>query len=58
MAQFRRVDLSLSERAKNLMRQTLQLPWFIRNVVIKVLITVKLAPLTRLLGHQGTDWPY
>jgi hypothetical protein len=31
----------------------------VRNVVIKVLIVAKLAPLTRLLGHRNIDeWPY
>jgi hypothetical protein len=40
-------------------RQVLQLPWFLRNVVIKVLIVVRLRPLTRLLGHPSSDeWPY
>lgn len=58
MAEFRHVDLGTAESVKNLMRQLAQLPWFVRNVVIKVLITVKLAPLARLLGHHGTDWPY
>jgi len=58
MAEFRRVDLTGAARMGNAFRQLAQLPWFARNVVIKVLITVKLAPLTRLLGHRGSDWPY
>jgi len=38
--------------------QLLQLPWFLRNVVVKVLLVAHLRPLTRLLGHTSGDWPY
>jgi hypothetical protein len=38
--------------------QLKQLPWFARNVVIKVLITVKLGRLTRIFGHDPSEWPY
>jgi len=58
MAEYQRIDSGPAARALNLLRQMAQLPWFVRNVVIKVLLTVKLAPLTRLLGHRGSDWPY
>jgi len=58
MAEYRRADLSGTARFGNAARQMAQLPWFVRNVIIKVLITIKLAPLTRLLGHHGSDWPY
>jgi hypothetical protein len=51
--------MTFGERLRNALRQELQLLWFVRNVVIKVLIVAKLAPLTRLLGHRNTDeWPY
>ncbi len=59
MAEYRRVNMTFGERLRNALRQELQLLWFVRNVVIKVLIVAKLAPLTRLLGHRNTDeWPY
>ncbi len=58
MAEFRREQLSGSDRLRNLGRQMLELPWFLRNVVIKVLLTAKLYPLTRVLGHDSRDWPY
>lgn len=58
MAEYRRERLGGGERIANLARQTLQLPWFVRNVVIKVLLTAKLYPLTRILGHTTRDWPY
>ena len=59
MAEYQRVNLSPGERAANAVRQLAQLPWFVRNVVIKVLIVAKLGPVTRLLGHRNPDeWPY
>jgi predicted O-methyltransferase YrrM len=58
MAEYRREDLGPRERAANALRQAGELPWFLRNVVIKVLIVAKLVPLTRLLGHRGGHWPY
>lgn len=57
MAQFQRVDLTPADRAANCFRQLLELPYFARNLAIKVLIKAKLAALTRLLGGNG-EWPY
>lgn len=57
MAEYERVDLTPADRAANAFRQLLELPYFGRNLLIKVLILAKLAPLTRLLGGDGT-WPY
>jgi predicted O-methyltransferase YrrM len=45
-------------RVDNALRQLRELPWFIRNVVIKALIVAHLAPVARLLGHRSRDWPY
>jgi hypothetical protein len=59
MTQYRRVDgLSGGARLRNALRQIAELPWFARNVLIKVLITVRLGRLTRYLGHPSGDWPY
>ena len=33
-------------------------PWFVRNVLIKVLIVAKLGRFTRLLGHAEPTWPF
>jgi hypothetical protein len=57
MTQFDRVDLTPADRAANCFRQLLELPYFARNLAIKVLIKAHLAPLTRLLGGNG-QWPY
>jgi precorrin-6B methylase 2 len=35
-----------------------QLPWFTRNVVVKLLLRLRLFPLVRLLGHRGRVDPY
>jgi len=58
MAEYRRGALSGQERFSSAARQLAQLPWFARNVLIKVLITAKLGRFTRFLGHDTADWPY
>jgi predicted O-methyltransferase YrrM len=58
MAEFRREPLGIGARAADLLRQLAQLPWFARNVAVKVLLTLRLYPLTRMLGHRTRDWPY
>ena len=58
MAEYRRERLGPGERVANAGRQLVELPWFLRNVVIKVLIVAKLGRLTRLLGHREPTWPY
>ena len=57
MAQYRRVDLDGRGRLGNLGRHLVELPWFVRNLVIKAMIVVGLGRATRLLGGDG-DWPY
>ncbi len=47
-----------ASRLRNCFSQMAQLPWFARNVVIKVLIVAKLGGLTRYLGHDPSTWPY
>ena len=58
MAEYRREPLRGGKRLRNALRQSLELPWFVRNVVIKVLLVLRLRPLTRLLGHRDATWPY
>lgn len=57
MTEYRRTHLSPKARVKNAARQAASLPWFVRNVALKVCITLKLRPLYRLLRSDGT-WPY
>ena len=35
-----------------------EMPWFARNLVVKVLLRLRLHPLARLLGHRDTADPY
>ena len=59
MTEYRHEPVTGKQRAANAGRQVAQLPWFARNVAIKVLITAKLGKLTRLLGHPDPSvWPY
>jgi hypothetical protein len=58
MSHYRRETLSPGERVRNAARQAACLPWFVRNVIIKVLITIKLGRLTRVFGHDPAVWPY
>lgn len=58
LAEYRAEPVQGQGRVANVARQLAQLPWFARNVLIKTLTVVKLKPLTRLLGHDGSPWPY
>ncbi|MGI8666633.1 MAG: class I SAM-dependent methyltransferase [Jatrophihabitans sp.] len=40
------------------LRMLAELPWWLRNVGIKVLLRLKLFPLARLAGHHDTADPY
>jgi predicted O-methyltransferase YrrM len=56
LADYRREDLRAPAHLGNVLLQLAQLPWFVRNVVVKVLLTVRLRRAARLLGADG--WPY
>jgi predicted O-methyltransferase YrrM len=58
LAEYVREPVSGTARLANVGRQLAQLPWFARNLAIKVLIVAKLPKATRLLGHSGENWPY
>lgn len=58
MTHYRREPVQGSARVRNTLAQLAQLPWFVRNVVIKVLIVARLGALTRHLGHDPRTWPY
>jgi hypothetical protein len=60
LAEYRRVaaPLRAAERARNAARQLAELPWFARNVLVKVALVLRLRPVARLLGHRSGDWPY
>jgi predicted O-methyltransferase YrrM len=45
-------------RVPNAVRQGLQLPWFARNVAVKIAIVSGLRPVARLLGHTDETFPH
>lgn len=45
-------------RPRNVLRQLAQLPWFAKNVALKVLLTLGLGKLLRRLGLPEPAWPY
>jgi len=58
LAEYRRERLGVGGRARSALRQLGQLPWFARNVLLKVAIVARLRPLQRLLGSGDGAWPY
>ena len=57
LARYRRVHLDARARGRNALVQLGGLPYFARNLVVKILIVAKLRPLAALLGCRE-DWPY
>lgn len=58
LAIYRRSSLSAIELASNALAQLVELPYFVRNGLVKVLLLARLRPLAQLLGHRQGDWPY
>jgi SAM-dependent methyltransferase len=58
MVEYRRRNLAPRERLRSIGRQLALLPWFARNVLIKLAILARAWPLVRVLGHDGRNWPY
>ncbi len=55
-----RADLGrgLRTRVANGARQLAQLPWFVKNVLLKVMLSLRWGRLMRRLGRPVPDWPY
>jgi hypothetical protein len=53
-----RADLSAGARLGNAARQLAQLPWFLRNVGLKVLLSLGWGKVARRLGFDEPEWPY
>ncbi len=54
LALFENASPTPADRARLLA----QLPWFTRNLIVKVMLRVRLGRLTCLLGHSGEADPY
>lgn len=58
LAEYERRPVSGLERVTSAGRQAAQLPWFARNVIVKVAIVARARPLARLLGHTQETFPH
>lgn len=58
LVEYRCTHVGALRRAAKVARHLAQLPWFARNVLVKVAIVAHLRPLARALGHDGETWPY
>lgn len=52
------LDGTWRSRVGNAGRQLLQLPWFVKNLLIKVLLTLKLGGVLKKLTGRDPQWPY
>jgi len=57
MTQYRRRPLRGRARLTNAGRQLVELPWFVRNLLFKVLLSARLGRVAKMLGSDGS-WPY
>lgn len=58
LAEYRRRDLSTGGRVANVVRHVCEIPYTLRNQIVKVMILVGLRRATRLLGNPSGEWPY
>ena len=58
LAEYERGRLPARERLGNTLRQLAELPWFTRNLLVKVALVLRLRPVARALGHRSDEWPY
>lgn len=58
LAAYRRRDLGLAGRVKNLIRQMVEIPYFLWSLLIKLLIAVGLGRFTRYIGWREETWPF
>jgi len=55
-----RADLTAGPRVRlgNAARQLAQLPWFVKNVTLKVLLSLGLGKVLARIGRSVPEWPY
>lgn len=58
LAEYRREQLTFGGTTANVLRQISELPYFARNLLVKIALVARLMPLARLLGHRDGAWPY
>jgi predicted O-methyltransferase YrrM len=58
LAEYRREPVFGVRRVTNAARQAASLPWFARNVLVKVGLTLQAPVVARALGHRDDVFPY
>ena len=58
LAEYRREVVRGAARLHGSLRQLGQLPWFARNLLIKLALLARMRRVARLLGHRSGPWPY
>jgi predicted O-methyltransferase YrrM len=58
LAEYRREVVRGPARLRGSLRQLGQLPWFARNLLIKLALLARMRQVARLLGHRSGPWPY
>ena len=58
LAEYHHRRISGATRRRSIFRQILELGWFAKNVLIKVLLVAKLKPVAKLLDGGRGEWPY
>jgi predicted O-methyltransferase YrrM len=58
LAEYRRERLPAAGRLVNAARQAASLPWFARNVVVKIALVARMPLLARALRHRDAVFPY
>lgn len=52
------LDPAVRSRLVNALRLCAQLPWFVKNVLVKVLISAKLGKVLEKITGRPAEWPY
>jgi predicted O-methyltransferase YrrM len=52
------LDGTTTSRSVNALRVAAQLPWFVKNLLVKVLISAKLGGLLKVITGREPEWPY
>ena len=58
LAEYRCERLPVAGRVVNASRQASSLPWFVRNVLVKLALVAKVPAVARALRHRDAVFPY
>jgi len=58
LVEYERIEVGSAGMPANFGRQIAQLPWFVRNLIVKVAVLAHAWPVARALGHRDRSWPY